>query len=151
MSPRMKLPKVLALIVFLLLFSYGARAQDNYEIQVYGSDTVDKGATMVEFHTNYTADGLPAQNGMYASDHAVHETLEVTHGFTNWFETGFYVVHEYSIRLWMAVGRRPYPAPVSSAGVVEVAGGLEPVTGDWVSATAVLGRHMDVGDTADYR
>jgi len=78
-------------MVFLSLLSYAARAQDNYEIQVYGSDTVDKGATMVEFHTNYTADGLPAQNGMYANNHAVHETLEITHGFTSWFETGFYV------------------------------------------------------------
>ena len=76
--------------VFLLMSSV-ALAQDNYEIQVYGSDTVDPGATMLEFHTNYTADGLPAQNGMYASNHAVHETLEITHGFTNWFETGFYV------------------------------------------------------------
>jgi hypothetical protein len=87
----MRLPKFLALILLVPLLSLCAFAQDNYEIQVYGSDTVDPGATMLEFHTNYTADGLPAENGMYASNHAVHETLEITHGFTNWFETGFYV------------------------------------------------------------
>jgi hypothetical protein len=25
------------------------------------------------------------------SEHALHETLEITHGFTPWFETGFYI------------------------------------------------------------
>ena len=60
-------------------------AQDNYEIQVYGSDTVERGATMVELHSNYTPDGLPLD------EHRAHETLEITHGFTPWFETGFYV------------------------------------------------------------
>jgi hypothetical protein len=29
-----------------------ARAQDNYEIQVYGSELVPAGDTMVEFHSN---------------------------------------------------------------------------------------------------
>jgi len=32
-------------------------AQDNYEIQVYGSETVPKGNTMVELHSNFTFDG----------------------------------------------------------------------------------------------
>jgi len=30
-------------------------------------------------------------NGVLPSNHAFHETLEITHGFTPWFETGFYV------------------------------------------------------------
>jgi len=30
--------------------AFSARAQDNYEIQVYGSETVEKGHTMVELH-----------------------------------------------------------------------------------------------------
>jgi hypothetical protein len=67
-------------------------AQDNYEIQVYGSETVPKGETMVELHSNYTAEGREQEgNGVLPTEHAVHETLEVTHGFTPWFETGFYV------------------------------------------------------------
>jgi hypothetical protein len=69
-----------------------ARAQDNYEIQVYGSDLVPPRDTMVEVHSNFTVEGSKtAQDGVLPSNHAVHETLEITHGFTDWFETGFYV------------------------------------------------------------
>ena len=47
---------------------------------------------MVEVHSNYTIDGQrQGFNGVYPSRHALHETLEITHGFTPWFETGFYV------------------------------------------------------------
>ncbi len=68
------------------------RAQENYEIQVYGSDTVPKGATMIELHSNFTLDGRKqTENGVLPTDHAFHETLEITHGFTPWFETGFYI------------------------------------------------------------
>lgn len=67
-------------------------AQDNYEIQVYGSETVAPGRTMVEIHSNVAAQGEREEiNGVLPSHHAVHETLEITHGFTPWFETGFYV------------------------------------------------------------
>jgi len=67
-------------------------SQDNYEIQVYPSDTVAAGHTMVELHSNYTFDGQRNRiNGVLPPNHAFHETLEITHGFTSWFETGFYV------------------------------------------------------------
>jgi len=69
-----------------------AAPQDNYEIQVYGSDTVAPGHTMVELHSNFTVQGSKATtDGTLPSNHAVHETLEITQGFTTWFETGFYV------------------------------------------------------------
>ena len=75
-----------------LCLALSVRAQDNYEIQVYGADTVPAGETMVELHSNYTIDGQTETiNGVLPSNHAFHETLEVTHGFTPWFETGFYV------------------------------------------------------------
>jgi hypothetical protein len=46
---------------------------------------------MVELHSNFTADGRKEiENGVLPTDHAFHETLEITHGFTPWFETGFY-------------------------------------------------------------
>ncbi|MGH9528291.1 MAG: hypothetical protein ACRD2S_00050, partial [Terriglobales bacterium] len=35
-------------------FIPAAYAQDNYEIQVYGSDLVPAGNTMVELHSNFT-------------------------------------------------------------------------------------------------
>ncbi len=49
-----------ALILSLLLLpavSPTICAQDNYEIQVYGSDTIPAGVTMVELHNNFTSKG----------------------------------------------------------------------------------------------
>ena len=68
------------------------RAQDNYEIQVYGYDQVEPRHTMVELHSNFTFDGSKAMvDGLYPTNHTEHETIEITHGFTDWFETGFYI------------------------------------------------------------
>lgn len=68
------------------------RAQDNYEIQVYGADTVDPHHTMVELHSNFTVDGRKeVEDGLAPTNHAEHETIEITHGFNDWFETGFYI------------------------------------------------------------
>lgn len=68
------------------------RAQDNYEIQVYGSETMPRGVTMFELHSNYTLKGstTTSQDGIIATNHAIHETLEITHGFNSWAELGFY-------------------------------------------------------------
>ncbi|MEO7144020.1 MAG: hypothetical protein ABI165_11040 [Bryobacteraceae bacterium] len=69
-----------------------ARAQDNYEIQVYGADTVKPGSTMVELHSNFTVEGFKdVIDGVRPDEHAWHETVEITHGFNDWFETGFYI------------------------------------------------------------
>ncbi len=66
-------------------------AQNNYEIQVYGSETMSAATTMFEFHTNITAVGFKKdENGVIADDLAWHESIEVTHGFTSWFEVGAY-------------------------------------------------------------
>jgi len=74
-------------VIFLLAASGTARAQDNFEIQVYGSELVAPVATMVELHSNFTASGRQlVVGGVKATNHAVHETLEVTHGFSEWFE-----------------------------------------------------------------
>jgi hypothetical protein len=87
--PKHYLP-VAAILLFVPI-RY-ARAQDNYEIQVYDADTVAPGSTMFELHTNFTADGRKqVENGVAPTHHSVHETLEITHGFTPWFEVGFYV------------------------------------------------------------
>ena len=69
-----------------------SRAQDNYEIQVYGYDTVEPHRTMVELHSNFTFQGSKTmENGLLPTNHQLHETIEITHGFTDWFETGFYI------------------------------------------------------------
>jgi len=67
-------------------------AQDNYEIQVYGSGLTEKRHTMFELHSNYTINGsISMQDGVYPSNHVIHETLEITHGFSRWFELGSYL------------------------------------------------------------
>ena len=82
-----------ALFFFAALFcTVSARAQDNYEIQVYDAETVDPGKTMVELHSNFTIDGSKTiMNGVLPTNHAEHETIEITHGITDWFEVGFYI------------------------------------------------------------
>lgn len=87
-------------LLLLSLVSTGSelRAQDNYEIQVYGSETVKPRTMMVELHSNFTVDGfrpLPGSiytaQGTYPTNHAQHETVELTQGINNWAEVGFYI------------------------------------------------------------
>ncbi|HEY6830743.1 MAG TPA: hypothetical protein VI259_28040 [Gemmatimonadaceae bacterium] len=68
------------------------RAQENYEIQVYPSETMPRGVTMFELHSNYTLKGSRDYTGLeMPTNHQIHETLEITHGFSSWTELGFYV------------------------------------------------------------
>jgi hypothetical protein len=68
------------------------RAQGNYEIQVYGADTVPAKNTMVELHSNFTASGQRSVvDDVYPTNHQQHESIEITQGITGWFEVGFYV------------------------------------------------------------
>ncbi len=85
--------KYLIFLIFITLLSVSVKAQDNYEIQVYGSETVDSGRTMVELHSNNTLSGSKTTDeyGMLPTNHVQHETIEITHGWTPWFETGFYI------------------------------------------------------------
>lgn len=84
-----KIYLTLVLSVFIVL---NIKAQDNYEIQVYGSETVEKGKTMLELHSNYTLEGSKQMTKpLLPTNHIVHETIEITHGFTSWFEIGFYL------------------------------------------------------------
>lgn len=83
-------PCCLVLLLHLLTAG-GTRAQDNYEIQVYGADTVEPHKTMVELHSNFTIEGRKTvEDGLLPTHHAFHETLEITRGFTPWFEVGYY-------------------------------------------------------------
>jgi hypothetical protein len=84
--------KTIIVFICAFLLSIMASAQDNYEIQVYGSDLVAPGRTMIELHSNYTANGLTTvMDGQLPDNHEEHETIEITHGWTPWFETGFYI------------------------------------------------------------
>src|SRR6202162_2568143 len=93
-------------IVCALMGAPRAAAQDNYEIQVYGYETVERGHTMVELHSNFTFQGSKTfHDGLFPTEHALHETIEITHGFTDWFETGFYIFTSADSRVgWQYVG-----------------------------------------------
>jgi hypothetical protein len=85
--------KSLFAIGVLLGVSAGVmRAQGNYEIQVYGADTVAPSSTMVELHSNFTAVGQKDYiDGAAPTNHAEHETIEITQGINDWSELGFYI------------------------------------------------------------
>jgi len=85
----------LALLLFLQTAAL-VRAQGNYEVQVYGAEMVPPSRTMVELHSNFTFEGSKtAVDGVRPDEHALHETIEITQGFTKWFETGFYIFMSY--------------------------------------------------------
>jgi hypothetical protein len=76
--------RLIVVLAVLCLPALPARAQDNYEIQVYGADTVPPNHLMVELHTNYTLQGSKqVVDGVQPSNHAWHETLEITRGFNS--------------------------------------------------------------------
>ena len=82
----------LIVLLCLLAMAKGLAAQGNYEIQVYGADTVAPRNLMVELHSNYTVTGqTKVIDGVYPTSHQEHETLELTEGINDWAEVGFYV------------------------------------------------------------
>jgi hypothetical protein len=89
---KLLLRNLLLVCALLFVAVSPACAQDNYEIQVYSYDLVEPHHTMVELHSNFTIDGSKTVvNGLYPTNHAEHETIEITHGFTAWLEVGFYI------------------------------------------------------------
>jgi hypothetical protein len=84
--------RVLLCFVLLAAGASTARAQGNYEIQVYGSDTVPPKNLMVELHSNFTPKGQTQTiDRVWPTNKQQHETLELTEGLTSWSEVGFYV------------------------------------------------------------
>ena len=91
----MRLQRVVLVVAVLCLVAGAerAQAQDLFEIQVYPYETVQPGRTMVELHNNVFPSGTEdARPGEFATHHQAHTTLEVTHGFTNYFECAGYLV-----------------------------------------------------------
>lgn len=88
----MTLRTLLPVLFLGLLFAVSCAAQENYEIQVYGSETVAPRTTMLELHSNFTFQGSKETiDGVLPTEHALHETVEITQGLTSWSEVGFYI------------------------------------------------------------
>ena len=87
-------------------------SQNNYEIQVYGSELVSPGKTMLELHSNFTFEGSKGfLDGVYGTEHQLHETVEITQGITDWFETGLYIFTSFNPHQdgWQWVGNHIRP------------------------------------------
>lgn len=81
--------KISAFCMFSLLFSFVAKAQSEYEIQVYGSEIVPAKTTETESHSNFAF--YPSGKGEFPMNKRFNETIEITHGFTSWMEMGIYL------------------------------------------------------------
>ena len=83
---------LLCMLFISFLYSAAMHAQDNYEIQVYPSETIAPKTLLTELHSNFTVEGsTTTQYGMLPTQHQEHETIELTQGITNWSEVGFYI------------------------------------------------------------
>ena len=80
------------ILCLLLATATQSLGQDNYEIQVYGSELTPKGQTMLELHSNSSVVGSTnTSDNTLPTNHSLRETVEITHGFTPWFEGGVYL------------------------------------------------------------
>jgi len=80
------------LIAGACLASHVARAgENNFEIIVHPSETVEAGHVEVELHSNMAVSGTTQKmDGVLPTQHALNESLEVAYGFTPWLETSVY-------------------------------------------------------------
>jgi hypothetical protein len=78
-------------LFFFIFFSplLYLHAQADNEIQVYASPTIQNKWTIFELHSNYTFRGSKFLTDPKTA-RWINETLEITHGFGNDFEIGFY-------------------------------------------------------------
>jgi hypothetical protein len=85
-------PFFLAALIATILAAAPLAAQANFEIQIYPSKTQEPGTTLFEWHSNYTGSGSKSVvDGVLPTDGVLHNTLEITHGFNDIFELGFYL------------------------------------------------------------
>lgn len=75
------------LFSFFILTISLVKAQEGFEIQVYGSATMEKNTTIFELHSNVSPKG-PKNVADFTNP--LHETLEITTGLTDNFELGLY-------------------------------------------------------------
>ena len=107
---------------------------------------------MVELHSNFTFEGSKtSQGGMYPTNHRLHETIEITHGFTDRCETGSYIFTAEQNGQGIDWGWRSRSHWCAHPAEMEMASRIEPFERDRLPAAAIFRRYLDVGDAADHR
>jgi hypothetical protein len=87
--------KYIFTIAYSLILSAAVVAQADNEIQVYASPTIQHKWTIFELHNNYTFKGSKLLTDPKSAKW-FNKTLEITHGFGNNFEIGFYTFTAFS-------------------------------------------------------
>jgi hypothetical protein len=83
---------VIAFASMLLAVSAGgAAAQNLFEVQVFPDETLERGQTTIEFHNVLMPSGTVLPDRMLDPSSHLHLSFEVTHGWTDDLETGFFV------------------------------------------------------------
>jgi hypothetical protein len=68
-----------------------AAAQNLFEVQVFPDETLGRGDTELELHSIVMPSGTRLPDEMLDPSRHVHVSVEVSHGWTNAFETGVFV------------------------------------------------------------
>jgi hypothetical protein len=107
---RNPLPFLLTLIT-LALFESLTFAQDSFEIEVYGSQTLHQGEISVELHSNLNVESEETQTpGIYPSQHSLNESAEIAYGFKDWIQGSFYLLTSINTAYgWQWAGDRVRP------------------------------------------
>lgn len=80
-------------------FALSCKGAGELRNTVYGSQTQQLHSTIFELHSNYTFNGLKNMTGeVRPSYHALHETIEITHGLASNFELGFYLFTNFTAK-----------------------------------------------------
>ena len=107
---------------------------------------------MVELHSNFTFEGTKTtMDGVLPTNHAEHETVEITQGITDWFETGFYIFTSIqSDGGWQWVGDHIRPrVSIPESWHWPVGVSLSNEIG--YQRAAFSRRHLDLGNPSNYR
>jgi hypothetical protein len=74
-----------------LAFAVRAHAQNLFEVQVFPDETLARGETTVELHDVLMPSGTRLPDRMLDPSSHLHLSFEVSHGWTDAFETGLFV------------------------------------------------------------
>ena len=82
--------RALLTLVFAAIAA-NASAQNLFEVQVFPDEILDRGETQIELHNVMMPSGTRLPDQMLDPSSHLHLSFEVAHGWTDTFETGFFV------------------------------------------------------------